>query len=69
MIGLACPRWSAALGIPVLLGLDLIEYATGDALAYRRLPAWSRGALYAFLIFVIIMGTGNEPTEFIYFQF
>lgn len=68
-LSMTLPALSAVLGIPVLVGLDLIEYATGDALAYRRFPAWSRGALYAFLIFVIIMGTGNEPTEFIYFQF
>ncbi|MCH8314901.1 MAG: MBOAT family protein [Planctomycetes bacterium] len=68
-LSMKLPALSAMLGIPMLLGLDLFEYATGDALAYRRLPAWSRGALYAFLIFVIIMGTGNEPTEFIYFQF
>ena len=68
-LSMKLPALSAMLGIPLLLGLDLLEYATGDALAYRRVPAWARGALYAFLIFVIIMGTGNEPTEFIYFQF
>ncbi len=68
-LSMKLPALSAVVGIPVLLGLDLLEYATGDALAYRRLPAWCRGALYALLIFVFVMGTGNEPTEFIYFQF
>ena len=68
-LSMKLPSLSAALGIPLLFALDMIEYSTGDALAYRRFPAWCRGALYAFLIFIIIMGTGNEPTEFIYFQF
>ncbi len=63
------PTFAALIGLPVLFLLEAFEYARGDHLHYRGLPPWARGALYAALIFVILLGTSNEPTQFIYFQF
>ncbi len=63
------PTFAALIGLPLLMLLEAIEYARDDQLFYRKLPAAVRGALYAFMIFVVLLGTSNEPTQFIYFQF
>jgi alginate O-acetyltransferase complex protein AlgI len=63
------PTFAALVGLPLLILLELIEYKTGDALFYRRLPPVFRGAFYAVLVFVVILGMSNAPTQFIYFQF
>jgi len=68
-LGLASLKVSALAGIPLLLAMDAAQYATGSTTWYRRMPEPLRGALYAVLIVVLLMGTGNLPAEFIYFQF
>jgi D-alanyl-lipoteichoic acid acyltransferase DltB (MBOAT superfamily) len=63
------PPLAAMLGLPVLLLLECLEYAAGERTHYRSWPAPVRGALYATLLFILMMGLSNEPAQFIYFQF
>ena len=66
---LRVPRLPALVGIPLLIGYEAAEYAAGSNVFYRRFPTPIRAAWYATLIFVILMGSSNEPSQFIYFQF
>ena len=45
------------------------EHVAGINVFYRGLPASIRGAWYACLSFVLMMGMSNEPRQFLYFQF
>ncbi|MCC6697751.1 MAG: MBOAT family protein [Candidatus Hydrogenedentes bacterium] len=63
------PPFATLLGIPLLVLLDTCEYQKGTAQFYRHWVAPARGLLYAALAFVFLMGTSNEPSQFIYFQF
>jgi len=63
------PTFSGLLGLPLLMSYELIEYYAGSQYFYRRSPAMMRGILYAALTILIVMGTSNEPAQFIYFQF
>lgn len=63
------PTFAAIVGLPILVAYEFAEYHAGNSKFYERLPAIARGALYAALIFSIFLGTSNEPTQFIYFQF
>jgi len=67
--GGAIPRLSAIIGIPMLFSMEFAEYNLDDRYWYRRLPLPLFGMLSAILLFVTIMGTSNEPAQFIYFQF
>lgn len=63
------PPFATLLGIPLLFVLDLLEYKTDTPQFYRRWITPARGLLYASLLFIFLMGTSNEPSQFIYFQF
>ncbi|MEQ9482325.1 MBOAT family O-acyltransferase [Coleofasciculus sp. F4-SAH-05] len=63
------PTFSGLLGLPLLMSYEVIEYYAGHQYFYRRSPAMMRGLLYAILTILIVMGTSNEPAQFIYFQF
>jgi D-alanyl-lipoteichoic acid acyltransferase DltB (MBOAT superfamily) len=63
------PRLSSLVGMPLLLCLEVVQYSSGDARYYRRLPPPLRGLLVAVLLVVTMMGMSNEPAQFIYFQF
>ena len=63
------PSPAALFGLPLLVAYELCQYAAGDSHFYERLPTPVRGALYATMLFLIAMGSSNEPTQFIYFQF
>jgi len=63
------PTFSGLLGLPFLMSYEVIEYYAGHQYFYRRSPAMMRGLLYAILTILILMGTSNEPAQFIYFQF
>jgi D-alanyl-lipoteichoic acid acyltransferase DltB (MBOAT superfamily) len=63
------PTLAAMLGMAILIPYEFAQYFAGSPTFYRRLPRPARGALYAFLVFAILLGTSNEPTQFIYFQF
>jgi alginate O-acetyltransferase complex protein AlgI len=67
--GAAIPRLSAAIGIPLLIAMELIEYNSGNRYWYRRLRLPLMGLFAALMLFLILMGASNEPAQFIYFQF
>ena len=63
------PTTSALLGIIVLGMLQLCDYHSGSLESFRRWRPPVQGFLYATLLFILIMGTSNDPVQFIYFQF
>jgi alginate O-acetyltransferase complex protein AlgI len=63
------PRLSAILGMGLLTAMEIIQYWKSDPCFYRRFPAPVRGFLIASMIAITVMGTSNEPAQFIYFQF
>ncbi len=66
---LKAPTFAAIAGLPVLVLLQAVEYATNDAAFHQRLPAPVKGAVIAALLVVLTMGLSNATTQFIYFQF
>ena len=67
--GAGLPRMSALLGLALLIPMEIIQYWKADAHYYQRFPVPLRGCFIAALIVVIMIGTSNEPAQFIYFQF
>jgi hypothetical protein len=63
------PTLAALVGTAILGAYEFAQYFAGSPTFYRRLPRPLRGMLYATLAFTILLGTSNEPTQFIYFQF
>lgn len=63
------PTLPALLGLPLLVLYELLEYQATTAHFYQRYSALIRGAFYAALTMLIVMGTSNAPAQFIYFQF
>lgn len=67
--GARLPRLSAVFGIPLLMIMEFIQYGMSDPCYYKRFPTPAKGFLIAAMIVLTIMGTSNEPAQFIYFQF
>lgn len=66
----ARPALSAVLGIILLVVWEIAQYRRGgDARFYRAVPTPITGLAVALMLFLILMGTSNEPAQFIYFQF
>jgi alginate O-acetyltransferase complex protein AlgI len=66
----ARPALSAVLGVALLIVWEVVQYRrNGDARFYRALPVPVTGLALAAMLFLILMGTSNEPAQFIYFQF
>lgn len=64
------PRLSAVGGILLLAVWELAQYRSGGyAKFYRKLPIPVVAFAVACMLFLIFMGTSNEPAQFIYFQF
>jgi alginate O-acetyltransferase complex protein AlgI len=63
------PTTAALFGIVVLATLQLLDYRSGKLESFFYWPAARLGALYAIIIFILVMGTSNAPVQFIYFQF
>ncbi len=63
------PSPAAQVGLAVLIGFEILEYLAGSRTFYRSWPRPVRGAFYALLTFLLVMGFSNEPAQFIYFQF
>lgn len=64
------PSLSAMLGIALLIVVELVEYISGsNRQFYRRVPGVVTGLTLALMIYLTVMGTSNEPAQFIYFQF
>jgi len=68
-LSMSKPTLPALIGLPLLLLYETFEYYAGTVHFYDRYPSLIRGALYAILTLLIIMGTSNAPAQFIYFQF
>jgi hypothetical protein len=52
-----------------LLVLDFLAFRNASDLFYRNWPDAARGALFAGLFVLVLMGWSNAPAEFIYFKF
>lgn len=66
----ARPAVSAVAGVLLLIAWEIAQYNRGgDARFYRALPTAITGLAAALMVFLILMGTSNEPAQFIYFQF
>lgn len=66
----ARPALSAVLGLALLIAWELAQYnRNGDARFYRAMPTGVTGLALALMLFLTLMGTSNEPAQFIYFQF
>ncbi len=63
------PTLAGLLGIPILIIYEILEYNAASKHFYLRFPEIIRGAFYAIMTIMIIMGMSNEPAQFIYFQF
>jgi alginate O-acetyltransferase complex protein AlgI len=63
------PTFSAIAALPLLFVLGFWQFSSGSALYYRRAPAAVRGLVYCAFIFFTVLGTSNDPQQFIYFQF
>lgn len=63
------PTLSGIIGLLVLLVYECLEYSAGTAHFYYRIPSVLRGAFYAVLTTLILMGASNAASQFIYFQF
>ena len=69
-IAASLPGLAAVLGIALLAVWEITQYrAGGSARFYQRLPLWLIGLAVALMLYLTIMGTSNEPAQFIYFQF
>jgi alginate O-acetyltransferase complex protein AlgI len=68
-LSLPKPTFPALVGLPLLVVYEAFEYYAGTPHFYNHYPALIRGAFYAVLTLLIIMGTSNAPAQFIYFQF
>ncbi len=66
----ARPGLSAIVGAALLAVWELAQFrAGGNPRFYRNIPIPIVGFVIALMVFLILMGTSNEPAQFIYFQF
>jgi alginate O-acetyltransferase complex protein AlgI len=63
------PPLAAILGIPLLISYEFFEYLAGKTDFRYHFPPPVRAALYAVIIFILLMGTSNAPAQFIYATF
>ena len=63
------PTTAALLGLPIFIVVEFIEFKMDGGKFYQvlPLPAWT--AVYASIIFVLILGMNSESSQFIYFNF
>ena len=66
---MARPPLATLLGVAALCLYDFAAYRSGRATFYRQWPTPLRGAMYAALLFLTLMGLANARSAFIYFQF
>ena len=63
------PPIGTSLGLVALIVYEFLQHFAGSHTFYRPWPRPVRGAFYAILVFILIMGLSNAPAQFIYFQF
>ena len=68
-VSVSLPSISALLGILLLLVLEIFQYVSRTPHFYRKWAMPLRGLLYASLLFLLVAGTNNAPSDFIYFAF
>jgi alginate O-acetyltransferase complex protein AlgI len=68
-LGAVKPRAAALFGLPVFLCIEIIENATNGKSFYERLPIPAWTAIYASMIFGLVIGMSTESARFIYFNF
>ncbi|HEY9743494.1 MAG TPA: MBOAT family O-acyltransferase [Coleofasciculaceae cyanobacterium] len=68
-LSLPKPPLPVLLGIPLLIGYEVVEYLASNPKFKRHYPIPARAALYAALIIILLMGESNAPAQFIYSQF
>jgi D-alanyl-lipoteichoic acid acyltransferase DltB (MBOAT superfamily) len=60
---------SAIVGIALLVVLDVMQHRSKRPDAVLGWPRPLQGAVIAYAVFALVMGTSNAPVQFIYFQF
>jgi alginate O-acetyltransferase complex protein AlgI len=68
-LSIPMPPFTALVSIPVLIVYEIVEYCASTPQFYLKLPNPARGALYAALVFMVLMGGSNAPAQFIYSKF
>lgn len=68
-VSFSLPSISALLGILLLFVLEIFQYVSRTPHFYRKWAMPLRGLLYASLFFLLVAGTNNAPSDFIYFAF
>lgn len=63
------PSMATLAGVVLLVAYDFLAYRSERATFYRSWPVPVRSALYATMLFVMLMGLANARSAFIYFQF
>ncbi|MEN6509085.1 MAG: MBOAT family protein, partial [Smithella sp.] len=67
--GATRPRAAVLFGLPIFLCIEIIEHASNGKTFYQRLPIPAWTALYALMIFAVLLGMSSESPQFIYFNF
>lgn len=68
-VHVARPPIASLLAAPIFLALDIAAFHNRSELFYRDWHPAIRGALYAILFTLLLMGLSNGAAQFIYFQF
>ena len=63
------PRAAAAFGLPLFLCIEFVENAARGRSFYKSMPVPAWTALYAAMLFCLIIGMSTESAKFIYFNF
>ena len=66
---IARPSLPTLVGIPVFLVLDFLAYRADTGRFFGAWQPRARGALYAMLFVLVLMGWSNAAVEFIYLRF
>ncbi len=63
------PPLAALVGVMLLIPWEALTYYQGRSDGYRSWHPFWQGALVGLLLILLVMGTNNESSTFIYFQF
>jgi hypothetical protein len=63
------PPEASLVGLPVLFAIELAEFAGGGKSLRDLLPVPMWTAVYAVMIFALVLGAGAASPQFVYFTF
>jgi D-alanyl-lipoteichoic acid acyltransferase DltB (MBOAT superfamily) len=63
------PAWSSAVGLPLLLVVEVVGFRSGGKRLDEVLPLPVWTAAYAVMIFALALGAGAVSAQFVYFTF